>query len=536
MLPKYQKEVLTMFDPQNKEFDPMDDTRELFPQEETVTPQQESPRVEDVFAPQQQISPQQAAGGSYYSPRSGCPAGGGYIPPTGSGGGNNHGGDEPPKKKSHKGLKAIAVFASVAFIAYASIQCYQFATENESVRSFLGKQSAEISEQDSDSESSADDEDVRTQPSVSDRETDSGAAEPMSFIELAARENAMSIPDIVDKVTPATVGVASTFLYEGTSYSGWGFGFGMPQQYEQEMPATGTGIIMSNNGNGSYYIITNAHVIYDSSQYQMGLAKEVQVVLNSDYYSGETQLAATIIGYDVAEDIAVLKVTTNQTLAVADFGSSDDLRVGELVIAIGNPLGFELFGSVTTGIISALDREMTINDSTMRLIQTDTAINSGNSGGPLINSYGQVIGINSSKISSSYSSGSASVEGLCFAIPISHAKAVINDLINYGYVTGKPLIGISGTDVTQEVSQAYGLPIGVYVRGVEEGSSADLAGIQVGDVIIAINGETVADYDELNAAKDNYKAGDTITVTVTRNGQDLDIQLVLQEKIPTDMN
>lgn len=543
MLPKYQKEVLTMFDPQNKEFNPMDDTRELFPQEETplveetVTPQPEIPRVEDVFAPQQQSPAQQTAGGSYYSPRGGYPTGGGYIPPTGSGGGGtDNGGNEPPKKKSHKGLKAIAVFASVAFIAYASIQCYQFATENESVRSFLGRQNAEISEQDSDSESGSDDEAVRTQPDSSSQTPETGGAEPMSFIELAARENAMSIPDIVDKVTPATVGVASTFLYEGTSYSGWGFGFGMPQQYEQEMPATGTGIIMSDNGNGSYYIITNAHVIYDSSEYQMGLAKEVQIVLNGDYYSGETQLAATIVGYDVAEDIAVLKVTTDQTLAVADFGDSDDLRVGELVIAIGNPLGFELFGSVTTGIVSALDREMTINDSTMRLIQTDTAINSGNSGGPLINSYGQVIGINSSKISSSYSSGSASVEGLCFAIPISHAKTVINDLIVYGYVTGKPLIGISGTNVTQEVSQAYGLPIGVYVRGVEEGSSADLAGIRVGDVIIAINGETVSNYDELNAAKDTYKAGDTITVTVTRNGQDLDIQLVLQEKVPTDIN
>lgn len=519
-----------MFDPQNKEFDPMDDTRELFPQEEI-------PRVEDVFAPQQDVPPQQAAGGSYYSPRGGYPAGGGCVPPSGGCNGNDNGGNEPPKKKSHKGLKAIAVFASVAFIAYASIQCYQFATENESVRSFLGKQNAEISEQDSDSESSADDEGVRTQPESSNQSSsESSAAEPMSFIELAARENAMSIPDIVDKVTPATVGVASTFIYEGTNYSGWGFGFGMPQQYEQEMPATGTGIIMSDNGNGSYYIITNAHVIYDSSEYQMGLAKEVQIVLNGDYYSGETQLAATIVGYDVAEDIAVLKVTTNQTLAVADFGDSDDLRVGELVIAIGNPLGFELFGSVTTGIVSALDREMTVNDSTMRLIQTDTAINSGNSGGPLINSYGQVIGINSSKISSSYSSGSASVEGLCFAIPISHAKTVINDLIVYGYVTGKPLIGISGTNVTQEVSQAYGLPIGVYVRGVEEGSSADLAGIRVGDVIIAINGETISNYEELNAAKDNYKAGDTITLTVTRNGQDLDIQLVLQEKVPTDIN
>ncbi|MBR4201482.1 MAG: trypsin-like peptidase domain-containing protein, partial [Oscillospiraceae bacterium] len=347
----------------------------------------------------------------------------------------------------------------------------------------MSEESAAQEQKDSAAGKSNDDKngsDSAAQDQNSQNGSGSSGAEAMSFIELAARKNAMSIPDIVDKITPATVGVASTFVYQGQSYSMWGFGFGTPQQTEQEVPATGTGIIMSDNGNGSYYIITNAHVIYDSSEkYHMGQAKEVKIVLNEDFYEGDTQFAATIVGYDVAEDIAVLKVTTDQKLTVAEFGNSDDLRVGELVIAIGNPLGFELFGSVTTGIVSALDREVTINDSTMKLIQTDTAINSGNSGGPLINSYGQVIGINSSKISSSYYSDSASVEGLCFAIPISHAQKVINDLINYGYVTGKPMIGITGKDVTEEVSQAYGIPVGVYVRAVVEGSAADLAGIRV---------------------------------------------------------
>ena len=489
---------------------------------------------------------QQTATGSYYSPRSGYSGGGYNIPPYG---GSAPSGEEPPKKKPHKGLKALAVFACVAFIAYASIQCYQFATENASVRSFLGKEGGtETSEQSSEAENKTDqtgskgsgntDKGSKKNESKSDSDNaGNSTAGPMNFIELASRENAMSIPDIVDKITPATVGVASTFVYQGQSYSMWGFGFGTPQTTEEEVPATGTGIIMSDNGNGSYYIITNAHVIYDSSErYHMGLAKEVNIVLNEDFYDGDTQFAATIVGYDVAEDIAVLKVTTNQKLKTAEFGNSDDLRVGELVVAIGNPLGFELFGSVTTGIVSALDREVTINDSTMKLIQTDTAINSGNSGGPLINSYGQVIGINSSKISSSYYSDSASVEGLCFAIPISHAREVINDLINYGYVTGKPMIGITGKDVTEEVAQAYGMPVGVYVRAVEAGSAADLAGIRVGDVIIAINGETITTYDELNKAKDNYKAGDTITLTVTRNGQDMDFNLVLQEKVPSDVN
>lgn len=484
--------------------------------------------------PTPSVQSEHSASGSYYSPRSGYPNGGngGYIPPT-SGPSNDYPGPEMPKKKSHKGLKAIAVFASVAFVAYASIQCYQFATENDSVRSFLGKQEdSSVSEELQSDETN--DAQKSTENAPEDSQTD-GAAQPMSFIELAARENAMSIPDIVDKITPATVGVASVFLHKGTTYSMWGFNFGQPQTAEQEVPATGTGIIMSDNGNGSYYVITNAHVIYDSSEeYHMGLAKSIQIVLNEDYYTDETTLEAEVVGYDIAEDIAVLKVNSTKELKVAEFGSSNDLRVGELVIAIGNPLGFEYFGSVSTGIVSALDREVTINDTTMKLIQTDTAINSGNSGGPLINSYGQVIGINSSKISSNYYSGEASVEGLCFAIPISHAQNVINDLINYGYVTGKPMLGINLTvDIDESLSQRLGFPVGVYIKALETGGAADLAGMRVGDIIIAINGEAVSNYEELKDAKDNFKAGETITITASRAGVDMEFQVTLQEKVPT---
>jgi len=259
----------------------------------------------------------------------------------------------------------------------------------------------------------------------------------------------------------------------------------------------------------------------------MGLAKEVKIVLNPNYYEGEESdltLTAKIVGYDVAEDIAVLKVDTDINLTVAEFGDSDEMRVGELVVAIGNPLGFELFGSVTTGIVSALDRKVTINEKSMKLIQTDTAINSGNSGGPLINSYGQVVGINSSKISSNYYNES-SVEGLCFAIPMSHAKDIINDLINKGYVSGKPMIGISAVDVT-----LAGVPTGVYIMEIAENSPAERAGLRVGDVIIAVNEQAVTTYEELTKIKDQYKAGDTITLTVTREGQDLKFDVVLQEK------
>ena len=486
--------------------------------------------VENVFSQQ---DPQQAAGGSYYSPRSGDT--GGY-PPVGGypNGGSPDGGNEPPKKRSHKGLKALALFAGVAFVAYASIQCYQYATENEKISSFLGRQNSEISEEQS-SESSSEQESSKAESSTKKNSSDaSSKAEPLSVFDLAAPEDAMSIPEIVKKITPATVGVASTFVMKGqTTYNPFSFwGFEQSQSPDRDVPATGTGIIMRDNQDGSYYIVTNAHVINDTSEYNMGEAKEVQVVLNEDYYDGETTMEAEIVAFEASEDIAVLKVKTDRKLTVAEFGNSDDLQVGEAVVAIGNPLGFELFGSVTTGIVSALDREVTINDQKMRLIQTDTAINAGNSGGPLINCYGQVIGINSSKISSSYYGNEPSVEGLCFAIPMTHAQKVINDLINYGYVTGKPQIGIVPKDVDELTSQRLGLPVGVLVRAVSEGSPAEEAGIKVFDVIIAVDGKTVTNYEELKAEKDQHEAGDTITLTVSRDGIDLEIPLTLAERGP----
>ena len=476
--------------------------------------------AEDFTSQEPQLS------GSYYSPRSG-----GYGSPSDS--------NEPPKKKPHKGLKALALFAGVAFIAYASIQCYQYATENPSIRAFLGRQNSEISEDENARPDSKTESSKSSDKESSKSTASSSQAEPTSFFELAARENAMKIPDIVKKITPATVGVSSTFVMPGQSQTIYNpfsfFGFEQQETPDQDVPATGTGIIMRDNGDGSYYIITNAHVINDSSKYNMGKAKQVQVVLNKDCYQDaeKTELDAEIVGFDAGEDIAVLKVNTDEKLVVAEFGDSDDLEVGELVVAIGNPLGFELFGSVTTGIVSALDREITINDQTMRLIQTDTAINAGNSGGPLINSYGQVIGINSSKMSSNvYSGDEASVEGLCFAIPITHAQKVINDLINYGYVTGKPQIGFYPADVDESISQRLGLPVGVFVTGIEKDSAAERAGLKVNDIIIAVDDKTVSNYDELKAEKDKHEAGDTIVLTVIRNGEELKIPVTLTEKAP----
>lgn len=420
--------------------------------------------------------------------------------------------EKPHKKRSF--LKAVAFILSLVIVGAGSVQVYKYTEKNPKI-STMENDSSEESENSEESEES---------PSVNavgnTNPTSSESEQLPSLIDLASRKNAMSVPDIVENSMPSVVGVSATFEYTQQSIDIWGFG--TPSNQTREIKGTGTGIIMTDDG----YIITNAHVVYDTSEYNCGDAKSVSVVL-----SDETEYEAKVMGRDVETDIAVLKIDA-KNLKAAEFGDSNDLKVGELVIAIGNPLGFELFGSVTSGIISAIDREITVNEKQMKLIQTDAAINSGNSGGPLLNSCGQVIGINSSKISSSY--GSASIEGLGFAIPISEAKIIIDDLINYGYVTGRPQIGIQTQNVSDTISRFYGIPVGVYVVSVSEGSSAEFAGIKEGDVIIGIQGEPVENLNELNEIKNKYKAGDEIKLTISRQGEseDIEISLVLQEVTP----
>ncbi len=416
----------------------------------------------------------------------------------------------PIKKKKHTGLKAVAFVLCLAITGAGSIQVYKYFNDNE----------IEVSELSSNNNPDSSSKAVVQQALPESTEpAESETRDIPSLIQIASRSDSKYLPDIVDSIMPSVVGVSSTFEYtpDYNSMGGWGWGFGVPETESQEIRGTGTGIVMSDDG----YIVTNAHVIYDESEYKCGEAVEVSVV-----FSDETEHDAKIIAYDTETDIAVLKV--NETgLTPAEFGDSEDLRVGELVIAVGNPLGFDLFGSVTSGIVSAKNRKIDINDKSMTLIQTDAAINSGNSGGPLLNSSGQVIGINSAKMSASY--GSASIEGLGFAIPINEAKVIIDDLINYKYVKGRPQIGITTVDVTESVSRYYDIPLGVYVQSVQEGSSAELAGIQKGDVIIDIDGEPVTNAKELNNIKNTHKAGETIRLTITRAGEDIQIDLTLQE-------
>lgn len=298
----------------------------------------------------------------------------------------------------------------------------------------------------------------------------------------------------------STVGITTSIT---TNY--WG--------YQTTAAASGSGFILTADG----YILTNYHVIENSNS--------VKVTM----YDG-TSYDATIVGYDESNDIAVLKIDATGLTPVV-LGDSDELNVGDSVVAIGNPLG-ELTFSLTSGAVSALNREVTLSSNvTMDLIQTDCAINSGNSGGPLFNSHGEVIGIVSAKYSSSASSSSASVEGLGFAIPMDDVADMVSELVTNGYVTGKPLMGISVGDVAEDV-QAYGVPAGAAVKVVTPGLCGEKAGLQEGDIITKINDTEVASGNDLITAKDNYKPGDTVNLTVYRDGKTITVKLTLEESTP----
>ncbi len=300
-------------------------------------------------------------------------------------------------------------------------------------------------------------------------------------------EDALCLQDIYSSVIDSVVSISS-MTSSGTS--------------------SGTGIIMSSDG----YVITNHHVITG--------ALVISVLTNDNQ-----EFEAALVGSDEMSDLAVLKIDA-RGLKAAEFGDSSKLRVGDSVVAIGDPLGVQLRGTMTNGIISAINRDLTVGDRTMTLIQTNAALNNGNSGGPLINCYGQVIGINTVKMSSYYTA-TASVEGLGFAIPISVAKPIIDELIENGYVAGRPAIGISGDSLPSYYRTYYRLPEGVYVTSVNEGSDAKAKGIREGDIVTAINGERISSIDELNTVKNQYAAGDEVTLTVYRSGTYYEVTVTL---------
>lgn len=346
--------------------------------------------------------------------------------------------------------------------------------------------------------------------SVSGKKNTPGAAVVANSAKDTADKKAMTTPEIVDKVGPAVVGIINK-----ASLSSYGNIFGyygnsnQNQQQEVEQ-SSGSGVVISQDG----YIVTNNHVIDGAS--------EIVVIMNTgDEYT------AKLVGKDSKTDLAVLKIEASG-LTYATLGSSSDLRVGDTAIAIGNPLGQEFAGTTTQGIISGLNRTVTVDNKQLTLIQTDAAINPGNSGGALVNAYGELIGINTAKISSS------TLEGLGFAIPIDEAKPVISDLIDNGYVTGRPVIGIGGRSVTEKDAQAYNLKVGVYVSSMTESSPAYMAGVKIGDIITECNGTKVETVEDINTIKNKFKPGDKLKIKVYRQGSYKDITIVLGEEIPSN--
>lgn len=319
---------------------------------------------------------------------------------------------------------------------------------------------------------------------------------------------------IAEKVGPSIVGIKVTYLTQD-------FWFGT-----QQTSGSGSGIIIRSDG----YILTNNHVIEDAmgSGNQIARGASIQVILPNqpdEYYD------AKVVGRDEKTDIAVLKVDLSE-LPAAEIGNSDELKVGELAVAIGNPAGLEFMGSVTQGIISGLNREIQVDTGqTLKVIQTDAAINPGNSGGALVNAKGQVIGVNTVKMSGSQ------YEGLGFAIPINTAMEIANSLISDGYVKGRPQLGVSiDTRFNEELAKQYNVPAGLLVADVSPLSAAYNAGIKSGDIIVEFNGVPVKTFSELETEKNKYKAGDTVMLKIYRfegndvtKGKYLNIEVTLGE-------
>lgn len=322
---------------------------------------------------------------------------------------------------------------------------------------------------------------------------------------------------VAEKVSPSIVGISITFQYNDRF-------FGSTQNQGQ-----GSGIIYSGDG----YIITNNHVIENAMSGSGGnkLAQnaKIEVILPNQV---DHPYEATVVGRDSKTDIAILKINVSE-LPAAEFGDSDEIKVGQKAIAIGNPAGLEFMGSVTSGIISGLNRRIEFDDGTvLRLIQTDAAINPGNSGGALLNSEGKVIGINTSKI------GGAGYEGLGFAIPSNNAVVIAESLIQSGYVTERPQIGIMvDRRFNAEIAKNNGVPEGILVDEVIPLGAAYKAGIKKGDIITKFNGIEIKSFAELETEKNKYKAKDKVEVTIYRmpqqgdasQGEYLTLEIVLGE-------
>lgn len=375
---------------------------------------------------------------------------------------------KPPKKKMEPGLKVflwiMGVLVGGFILCFSAFGIYTALHNTVPMASASSRSSTQ-------------------KPNTSSNSSQGSAVDPNApGLDLhdqpdANGSNTMTAAQIYAKVAPSVVGVVT---YEQNA------------DVSADPLGQGSGIVMSDNG----YILTNSHVISDSKSYK------IKVVLqNSQEYAG------TVVGFDTRTDLAVIKIDATG-LTPATFGNSDQLAVGDWVLAIGNPGGLEFSSSLTRGIVSAVNR--TVGSSSMKYIQTDAAINPGNSGGALVNMYGQVVGINTAKIVSS------GYEGMGFAIPIKTAQSIVNDLKSQGYVSGRVRLGITGQSITQSAAQTYQYPQGVMIREISGESSFSNTSAQKGDIITKVNGTAVTDLDTLFTEMSKYKPGDTVTVTLYR--------------------
>ena len=340
----------------------------------------------------------------------------------------------------------------------------------------------------------------------------SGTGSTANFVSLSNYSNTAVFA--ANKILPSIVGIEVTFTATSNSF----FGFGQPMT--STATATGSGIIISEDG----YILTNNHVVSGSSDssysyYSLSDATSVKIKLNSDIYGSDATFDAQIVGQDSQTDLAVLKIDKTG-LTAAEFADSSSIVVGEFAMAVGSPLGLDT--TVTCGIISAVNREVESDGTKYVCIQTDAAINSGNSGGALVNSEGKVIGVNTLKLSGD------GVEGIGFAIPINSTLDIIDDLIEHNKVL-RPYIGITGIDVDEETAKQYNLVVGAYIKSIEDFSPAEKAGLKPGDVIIKADGKEIKTMDELNEIKNSHNIGDEMTLVVNRNGEEKEIKVTLGE-------
>jgi serine protease Do len=336
--------------------------------------------------------------------------------------------------------------------------------------------------------------------------TDLGNALKNSHLfQTAVPRDTNAVVQIAQKTGPSVVGIRTTVQTSLDQFFG----------ETERSGAEGSGIIVRKDG----YIMTNYHVVQDADP-RAGADEQVMLEV---FLPDKRQIEAKFIGGDRINDLAVIKINLKD-LPVAMLGDSAKLQVGALAVAIGNPLGLEFAGSVTTGVVSALNRVVTVEDRTMKLIQTDAAINPGNSGGALVNAAGEVIGVNTVKISVS------GVEGLGFAIPINDAKPIVGQLIKYGYVKGRPALGVRGREITKEMAQYYHLPVGILIARVASDGGAAKAGIRRKDILVSLAGKRVETLQKLNAVKKRYKAGDTVMATVVRGQKTINLKLTFAEE------